>query len=215
MKQLNLSKSVALFMALLAMPVACAKQDKGTAAPLSAAAGDAYTDEEVVSIANELVEVLEMPKAKQVTVLEKVQRVLADPNFRPGVHERIAARGVTGVVAYRLGEGGAVLTVKSGKAVARLKGQTANESYKLSGADVGAQLAASREWGIGLVLGLPEGEALGGKYRGVQKSATAGAGAGTVTLSPKKGEHELILIGAGSGVSLDVSGATLKLKPAR
>lgn len=203
------------FLMSFPLAVGCGKKDATTVSPMTVAAGDAYTNEEVISLASQLVRELEMPSDKQVKVLKKLEKVLDDPSYRPALHKRAHQRGVTGVVAYRLGEGGAVVTVKSGKAVARLKGETASIRFSLSGADVGAQLAASREWGVGLVLGLPEGTPLEGSYRGTQKSATAGSGAGTVVMSAKKGGQELLLLGSGTGVSLDVSGATLKIKRAK
>lgn len=217
MKPMN-SKSKSISIAclvlgsLVAMPMA-ACGNKDAPASMTPEAGTAYTNEETLTVANDLVTALEMPDEKQVKVLKKLQKLLDDPNERPAVNEQVRTRGITGVVAYRLGEGGAVLTVKSGKAFARLKGQSGNTELKLSGADLGAQVAASREWGIGLVLGLPEGETIEGKYRGLQKSAAAGAGNGAVTLKPKRGGHSIVFLGAGSGVSLDVSGSRLKIKP--
>lgn len=188
----------------------CARADAPAAK--SPAEGSAYTNDEVVALANELVGGLEMPAEKQVKVLKKLQNTLQDPKHRPALYDKIQKYGITGVVAYRLGEGGAVLTVKSGKALARLKGEPTNVEYKLSGTDLGVQVAASREWGVGLVLGSEEGVALEGKYRGTQKAVTAGAGAGAVVLRPKGGGFEIVLMGAGAGVSLDVSGARLKIK---
>lgn len=199
---------------ILTAAVGCSSRDKGASKTptLSAAQGDAYTPEEVVSLSNTLVAELEMPADQQARVLAKLDRVLNEAGYRPGIQEKITSMGITGVVAYRLGEGGVVVTVKKGRAVGQLKGSSEHHWFKLGGTDLGAQLAASREWGVFLVLGLPEGGDLGGTYRGVQKSASAGRGAGTTEMASGREDHRLVFLGAGSGVSLDVSGARLKIK---
>ena len=193
--------------------IGCASGSRDSSqAPLSVSQGSAYGSEEILRLAKELVVSLEMPADKQSVLLDKLEKILNDPNFRPEIYQDMQKIGVSGVFSYRLGEGGAVLTVKSGRAVARIKGRAGAERYRMTGADLGAQLAASREWGIGLVFGLREGESFAGKYLGTQRSASMVAGSGTAAMVPKRGNHKLVMVGAGSGVSLDISGSQLKFK---
>ena len=118
-----------LGLAVLPMGLACAKGDRGTTEPLRAAAGQAYTNDEIISLAQSLTEELEMPQAERTQVLEKLGRVLDDPGYRKDAHEQLTQRGVTGVIAFRLGEPGAVSSEKEGKALARLKGQSGNSGW--------------------------------------------------------------------------------------
>jgi hypothetical protein len=209
--------TVGLFTGLtvLTLAPACAKGDRGTTKPLRAASGEAYTNDEIVSLAETLAEELEMPDAPRDQVLSKLRRVLDEPDYRKDVYDRLAERGVTGVIAFRLGEDGAVSTEKNGRARVRLKGQAGSREFGLAGEDLGAELAPSREWGIGLVLGLPEGDSVDGEYAGPTQAGATGSGSGTVTLKPRRGSHQIVLLGSGAGVSLDVNGASLELEESK
>jgi hypothetical protein len=172
-----------------------------------------YSNEETLTTARELAQKLGMPPEKRGRLEERLLTALGSYRFAV----RYGGRGIQGVFAYQLGEGGLIVKVKKGKGLLRWKGEAREHALALSSVTVGAQIGGSSEWGFGLVVGLSEPGGFGGDYSGSTVSATfATAGTGVTELSRKRygaPPHKVYLLGSASGASANAGGGQLTLTP--
>jgi hypothetical protein len=176
-----------------------------------AAAREGYSDEEIVSVANQLAKQLAMPEDKRETAKSRLATVLKDPKWR-AKHGDLPVRGV---FAYQMGEGGVIVKVKKGKGLLRWQ-SGGSASLQLKSVTVGAQIGGSSEWGFGLVLGIGNPDLFGGDYDGSTVSATmGGVGTNMMELTRKNAvgpaAHKVYLIGASSGASANAGGGKLTI----
>jgi hypothetical protein len=179
----------------------------------STARADGLGKKEVLAVAGKLAQQIAMPAEKRAVVEKRLAAVMDDAKF----HAKYGNTPIRGVLAYQIGEGGLIVGVKKGHAVAKLAGEAGDAKLVLKGVTVGAQIGGSSEWGLGLVLGLSSPRAFGGDYSGTAAAATmAEAGTAMMELTSKGADaHKLYLIGTAAGASANAGGSQLTIEVAR
>lgn len=173
----------------------------------------AYEDKAIPKAAQALVDAFEMPEDKADEVVAQLKVTLGSAKFK-ALRDGAA---VNAIFVYTIGEGGFVVKFLGGHGVIDFKGGKQGGKFKMKSTSIGAQVGGSREWGIGLVMGLTRQEHFGGVYTG-SFSGAIGADEGTTLsrLERVKGDdeakaHDVWLIGRARGLSAGVGKTKLTI----
>lgn len=113
---------------------------------------------------------------------------------------RIRARGVSAVVAFRIGSGGLVVGGASGEGRASYAGGPEGERISVDGWSFGAQVGGGESIGVILVLGLEYAARLTDVYAMELVGGSFGAQGHVAAVGRPDGQpHELRIVGTGSG----------------
>jgi hypothetical protein len=176
------------------------------------AAGAGYSDDEAVKLAGDLSSKLDVDQAKQHAVHTKLEKWLA--------HKRddgkFANMPISGVFAYKLGEGGLVVKMTHGKGLAHFYGEDRDHKIKLTGFSAGATAGGSSETGVGVILGTTSLQSFAGTFGMTQTGAAAVESGGGITELSKKGgagdKMRVVLLGSSSGLTAGAQGGEITIK---
>lgn len=184
-----------------------------------AAAADAktppgdYTPEEVEQVAKAMAKKLNMPVGDRIELIDRLSESLRTKAFRTWTRDR----PVRGVFAYSLKEGGLVVKWTKGRGKAAFKGGPEGVDVVLKATSVGAQVGGSKQWGVGLVVGLEKLRDFGGQYKGNIRQATAISAGKALTelyrvdLAQDEQHHRVYLIAVATGLSASTGGTKLRI----
>ncbi len=158
-----------------------------------------------------LADQIAMPWDQRQAVETRLHELLADGKWK----QEIGSQPIQGVIAYHLGEGGLIIKVKKGTGRVRFLSGEEHELV-LKGVTAGAQVGGSSEWGVGLIVGLPDTGSFGGSYQGTTVSAglaTLGTGISQLTLKHKANApfHSIYLVSTASGATANAGGGALDI----
>jgi lipid-binding SYLF domain-containing protein len=177
---------------------------------------EGLTTDEIVRIARDLGERIEMPE-------EKIDDLIH--NFKEAVQEgpyekALASKPAAAVLVYRRTEAGLLYKRSSGYGLVKLAGEDEPVEVTLKSSSIGAQIGGSAEWGIGVVMGLRDRTDFGGRYAGEEKSATAadqttpwGAFITNAAYVERLKAHDIFVVVTGRGLSAGVSDAQFTITP--
>jgi hypothetical protein len=172
--------------------------------PTPSSAESGYTNDEIIAIARDLGQKIEMSDLKISNLVENFKQVCKRDEFKQAAKDK----AISAVFVYRATEAGLIYKKMSGGGFVFFKQNGKSSKIKLDSSSLGAQIGGSAEWGLGLVIGLKNPEDFGGAYSGRRKSATAMDSTtawGEVFSNSSSAEsnkaHDIILILTGRGLS--------------
>lgn len=189
------------------------------AMPALAADGDAkpepaaLTHAEIASAAKAMAKKARMPLDQRIELVDRLVEKLNKPAFEAWTR----GRPVHGVFAYSLKEGGLVVKWTNGRGKAMFKGGPEAVDVVLKATSVGAQVGGSKQWGVGLVVGLKRLRAFGGEYKGNIRQATALSAGHALTelrrvdLRDEDDHHRVLLFAVTKGLSASAGGTKLRI----
>jgi hypothetical protein len=164
-----------------------------------------FTDAEAQQIGEALTKKLGVEPDKQSMIHNRLQSWMTEK--REG---KFANLPITGVFAYKMGEGGLVVKFTSGKGLLRYYGEDKDHTLKIKGVAAGATAGGSSDHGVGIIMGPNAPMSFGGSYKTTQTGATAGTGGvSTAELTRKEpgGEKiKIVLLGTATGLSASAQG---------
>ncbi len=174
---------------------------------------DDYTPAEVQKVTKAMAKKLDMPIEDRIELIDRLESKLKKKAFKRWTR----GRPIRGVFAYSLKEGGLVVKWTKGRGKAAFKGGPSDVDIAMKATSVGAQVGGSKQWGIGLVIGLKRLPAFGGQYKGNIRQATAISAGHVVTelrradLDDEKDHHRVLLLAVATGLSASTGGTKLKI----
>jgi len=186
--------------------------------PLASGGEPQYLDRsEIKKLAGDLMKRIHTPADTRDEVLRRIKKALKSKHFK----QLPDTKKIRGMFAYNIGEGGLLVKFKRGSGKADFKGGPSNVKVKFKSTSFGAQAGGSREWGIGLILGLKDPKKFGGPYKGDQRGAIAvesGFSISALTrvdVDVEDGDeyHSVYMIGAAKGLSASAAWAKLTIIP--
>ena len=177
-----------------------------------------YMDQkEIKTLASDLMKRIDTPADTREEVLRRIMKALKSKHFK----QLPDTKKIRGLFAYNIGEGGLLVKFKRGKGTADFTGGPTNVPLKFKSTSFGAQAGGSREWGIGLILGLKDPKKFGGPYKGDQRGAIAVESGFSISalmrvdVDPDDGDenHAVYMIGAAKGLSASAAWAKLTITP--
>jgi hypothetical protein len=177
-------------------------------APLGAGAAEkGFSNEEATKIGEQLTKQLDIAPDKRLIIHDRLAKWMAENR-----NTKFGGVPITGVFAYRIGEGGLIVKVMDGKGLLRYAGQEQEHPLKLKSVSVGATVGGGADYGVGIVLGPDAPMSFGGQYKLTQVGATAGtAGTTDAELSKSGGADRVVLLGTGNGFSASATGGELRI----
>jgi|WetSurMetagenome_2_1015567.scaffolds.fasta_scaffold341185_1 hypothetical protein len=172
--------------------------------PILSSAESGYTNDEIIAIARDWGQKIEMSDLKISNLVENFKQICKGDEFKQAVKDK----AISAVFIYRATEAGLIYKKMSGGGFVFFKQNGKSSKIKLDSSSLGAQIGGSAEWGLGLVIGLKNPADFGGAYSGRRKSATAMDSTtswGEVFSNSSSAEnnkaHDIILILTGRGLS--------------
>ena len=166
--------------------------------PPDAPALEAYTRAEVEEEAAALLIAINVGDELRSRIMARLGELFADPGFAP----KIESPGITGVGAFQVGSGGAILMAGAGSGLVSFSGGDQRVRFEVKGFSMGAAVGGENTFGVVLVVGLEHEEKFPDQY---QTRGTGGTIAGTSykvgQAEAKRGHHMLHYVGSGIGLA--------------
>ncbi len=172
-----------------------------------------YTIAEIETAAKAMAKKMRMPLDQRIELVDRLAERVNSPSFKNWTR----GRAVHGVFAYTLKEGGLVVKWIKGRGKAAFKGAPEAIDIVLKATSFGAQVGGSKQWGVGLIVGLKRKRAFGGDYKGKMRQATALSAGQAVTdlrrvgLRVEEDHHRVLLFALTKGLSASTGNTELRI----
>ncbi len=172
-----------------------------------------YTAAQVEQAAKAMAKRMGMPLEERIELVDRLAEKLRKPAFK----EWTRGRPINGVFAYTMKEGGLVVKWTKGRGKAVFAGGPEDIHVVLKATSIGAQIGGSKQWGVGLIVGLKRLRAFGGDYKGNVRQATAISAGHAITelrrvgLRDEKDHHRVLLFALTKGLSASAGGTKLRI----
>jgi len=176
----------------------------------ASAASKSFDDSQAVAIGDQLMLQLGMDAGKRAEVHNRLQSWMQTDRV-----SKVGGMPITGVFAYKIGEGGLIVKVIDGQGLVRFADIPTVRSLKMHSVTGGAQIGGSAESGVGVMVGEGTPVDFGGEYSVRAVAATAGAAAASSEELIRKGApgggHRVFLIGVARGLSATAAAGKLTI----